>query len=176
VARPSERNGGLKRPLRAKPSLSRKIPVSALVLVHTPELRVLLLEREDFPGFWQSVTGSQEDAEPLVQTATRELKEETGIDAATYGGVVDWQLSNVYEIYPRWRHRYPEGTTHNTEHVFALEVPHPIPIRLNPREHLSHLWLPWQEAAAKCFSWSNRAAIEALPARFNPTPTARSIR
>ena len=103
--------------------MSRKIPVSTLVLVHTPELRVLLLERADFPGFWQSVTGSQEDAESLAQTATRELKEETGIDAATYGGVVDWQLSNVYEIYPRWRHRYPEGTTHNTEHVFTLEVP-----------------------------------------------------
>jgi dATP pyrophosphohydrolase len=156
--------------------LSRKIPVSTLVLVHTPELRVLLLERADFPGFWQSVTGSQEDAESLAQTATRELKEETGIDAATYGGVVDWQLSNVYEIYPRWRHRYPEGTTHNTEHVFTLEVSRPIPIRLNPREHLSHLWLPWPEAAAKCFSWSNRAAIEALPMRSASNSTARNIR
>jgi dihydroneopterin triphosphate diphosphatase len=156
--------------------LSRKIPVSTLVLVHTPELRVLLLERADFPGLWQSVTGSQEEGESLDQTATRELKEETGIDAAYYGGVVDWQLSNVYEIYPRWRHRYPEGTTHNTEHVFALEVPRAVPIRLNPREHLSHLWLPWQEAAPKCFSWSNRAAIEALPARSRSTSGARSIR
>jgi dATP pyrophosphohydrolase len=145
--------------------LSSKIPVSTLVLVHTPDLRVLLLERTDFPGFWQSVTGSQEAGESLTRTATRELTEETGIDALSYGGVVDWNLSNVYEIFPRWRHRYPEGTTHNTEHVFALEVPHLVPIQLNPREHLSHLWLPWQEAAPKCFSWSNRAAIEALPAR-----------
>jgi dATP pyrophosphohydrolase len=156
--------------------LSRKIPVSTLVLVYTPELRVLLLERADFPGFWQSVTGSQEDGESLGQTATRELKEETGIDAEYYGGVVDWKFSNVYEIYPRWRDRYPEGTTHNTEHVFVLQVPHPVPIRLNPREHLSHLWLPWQEAAPKCFSWSNRAAIEALPARTRSTSVARSIR
>jgi dATP pyrophosphohydrolase len=154
--------------------VSCKIPVSALVLVHTPDMLVLLLERTDFPGFWQSVTGSQEAGESLVRTATRELAEETGIDASSYGGVVDWNLSNVYEIYPRWRHRYPEGTTHNTEHVFALEVPHPIPIQLNPREHLSHLWLPWQEAAPKCFSWSNRAAIEALPARA--ASTVRSIR
>ena len=158
--------------------MNRKIPVSTLVLVHTPDLRVLLLERADFPGFWQSVTGSQENGEPLVQTATRELKEETGIDAANYGGVVDWQRSNVYEIFPRWRQRYPEGTTHNTEHVFELEVPQPIPIRLNPREHLSHLWLPWQEAAPKCFSWSNRAAIEALPTRSHSTAisTDRNIR
>jgi len=93
------------------------------------------------------------------------LLEETGIDARAYGDVTDWQASNVYEIYPRWRHRYPPGTTHNTEHVFALEVPVPVAVRLNPREHLTHLWLPWREAAPKCFSWSNRAAIEDLPQR-----------
>jgi dATP pyrophosphohydrolase len=100
-----------------------------------------------------------------VQTAERELAEETGIDAAAYGGVVDWQLSNQYAIFPRWRHRYPPGTTHNTEHVFALQVPEPVPVRLAPQEHLAHVWLPWAEAAAKCFSWSNRQAIEELPRR-----------
>jgi dATP pyrophosphohydrolase len=145
--------------------LSYKVPVSTLVLVHTPDLRVLLLERADFPGYWQSVTGSQEPGEALRDTATRELREETGIDARAYGGVDDWHVSNVYEIYPQWRHRYPPGTTHNTEHVFSLEVPGAVRVRLNPREHLAHLWLPWQEAAPKCFSWSNRAAIEALPKR-----------
>jgi dihydroneopterin triphosphate diphosphatase len=146
----------------------RKIPVSALVLVHTRDLHVLLIERADFPGYWQSVTGSQEPGESLVATATRELTEETGIVAADHGGVVDWGLSNAYEIYPQWRHRYPAGTTHNTEHVFALEVPAPVPVVLEPREHLQHLWLPWREAAAKCFSWSNRSAIEQLPHRISP--------
>jgi dATP pyrophosphohydrolase len=145
--------------------LAHKIPVSTLVLVHTPDLRVLLLERADYPGYWQSVTGSQEPGEALRETARRELFEETGIDSRTYGDLSDWQASNVYEIYPRWRHRYPPGTTHNTEHVFALEVPAPVEISLNPREHLMHLWLPWKEAAAKVFSWSNRAAIEELPRR-----------
>jgi len=95
----------------------------------------------------------------------RELREETGIDASAFGGVVDWRQQNVYDIFPRWRHRYPPGTTHNTEHVFALEVPSPVPVLLNSREHLRHDWLPWQEAAPKCFSWSNRAAIEELPRR-----------
>ena len=154
--------------------MSHKIPVSTLVLVHTRDLRVLLLERADFPGFWQSVTGSQESGESLRQTATRELNEETGIDAARYGDLVDWNLSNVYEIYPQWRHRYPAGTTHNTEHVFALEVPAPVAIHLNPREHLAHVWLPWQEAAPKCFSWSNREAIEALPARTSSSSSSVS--
>src|SRR6266480_3155150 len=106
-----------------KPPLNGKIPVSTLVLVHTRDLSVLLLERADYPGFWQSVTGSQEPGETLGETAVRELREETGIDAGAFGGVVDWQLTNEYAIFPRWRHRYPAGTTHNTEHVFALEVP-----------------------------------------------------
>lgn len=144
-----------------------KTPISTLVLVYTPDLRVLLLERADFHGHWQSVTGSQEPGESLVETATRELREETGIDASAYGGVVDLGVTNEYEIFPQWRHRYPAGTTHNTEHVFALEVPAPVPVILNPREHLAQEWLLWQEAAPKCFSWSNRAAIEQLPLRVS---------
>ena len=143
--------------------MAYKIPVSTLVLVHTRDLEVLLLERADFPGHWQSVTGSQEAGESLAQTALRELREETGIDAATLGGLVDWQVSNVYEIFPQWAFRYPPGTTHNTEHVFGLEVSAPVPVRIEPREHLRHVWLPWREAAAKCFSWTNRDAILMLP-------------
>jgi dATP pyrophosphohydrolase len=145
--------------------LSYKIPVSALVLVHTPDLRVLLIERADAPGYWQSVTGSQEAGETLSATASRELREETGIDAAEYGGVIDWRMSNVYEIYPAWRHRYAPGITHNTEHVFALQVPAAVPVRLDPREHSAFVWLPHDDAAVRCFSWSNRDAIRCLPER-----------
>ena len=146
--------------------MSHKIPVSTLVLVHTRDLRVLLIERADFAGHWQSVTGSQEPGETLAETALRELREETGIDAGAFGGLIDWEVSNVFEIFPRWRYRYPVGTTHNTEHVFALEVPATVPVTLAPHEHLRHVWLPWQEAAAKCFSWSNRDAILMLPKKL----------
>jgi dATP pyrophosphohydrolase len=140
-----------------------KIPISTLVVVYTPDLEVLLIERVDFPEHWQSVTGSQEPDETLAQTARRELMEETGIDADAYGGVIDWSLQNDFEIYTKWSGRYPPGTTHNREHVFGLPVPHRVPVRLEPREHLRYAWLPWREAAARCFSWTNRAAIEALP-------------
>jgi dATP pyrophosphohydrolase len=150
-----------------------KQPVSALVLVYTKDLSVLLIERADFPGHWQSVTGSCEPGEPPAATAVRELREETGIDAIRYGGVADWKMSNDYEIFPRWRHRYAPGTTHNTEHVFALEVPQPVPVTLAPREHLRHLWLPWRDAAAKVFSWTNRDAILALPDRASPLGSQR---
>jgi dATP pyrophosphohydrolase len=150
--------------------MAYKQPVSVLVLVYTTDRDVLLIERADFPEHWQSVTGSQEPGESLRATALRELLEETGIDARECGTLTDWQMSNVYEIFPKWRHRYAPGITHNTEHVFALEVPAPVAVNLNPREHLRFTWLPWRDAAAKCFSWSNRAAIEALEQRV---PAAR---
>ena len=141
-----------------------KIPVSTLVVIHTPALDVLLLERADRPGFWQSVTGSQDAGESLRDTAIREVFEETGIDAAPHA-LVDWNLQNVYEIYPVWRHRYAPGVTHNTEHVFGLRVPEALPVQVAPREHLAAAWVPWQEAAEKVFSWSNRKAILMLPER-----------
>lgn len=151
-----------------------KVPISALVLVHTRDLRVLLLERADFPGHWQSVTGSQEPGETLRQTATRELFEETGIMAANHGGLVDWNISNAYEIFPQWRHRYAAGTRYNTEHVFGLSVPGPVPLVLAPREHLQYAWQPWRDAAQRCFSWTNRDAILMLPERINVAPRTTS--
>lgn len=143
-----------------------KIPESVLVVIHTSDLQVLLIERADHPGFWQSVTGSRDSLdEPLFQTCQREVLEETGIDARRHP-LSDWQITNRYEIYPHWRHRYGPGVTHNTEHVFGLELPEPLVPVLAPREHLSWRWLPWQDAAPMCFSWSNVQAIEALPRRM----------
>jgi dihydroneopterin triphosphate diphosphatase len=139
-----------------------KVPVSALVVIHTPALEVLLLERADHPGFWQSVTGSQHEGEGLRDTAIREVAEETGIDATRHD-LEDWNLQNVFEIYPVWRHRYAPGVTHNTEHVFGLRVPDKVAVRVAPREHLQAAWFPWQEAAQRVFSWSNRKAILMLP-------------
>jgi dihydroneopterin triphosphate diphosphatase len=142
-----------------------KIPESVLVVVYSPSRKVLLLERADQPGFWQSVTGSKDHAqEPPRETALREVAEETGIVVdAKSPALRDWQLTNVYEIYPIWRHRYAPGVTHNTEFVFGLEVPEATPVVLSPREHINALWLPWQEAADRCFSPSNAEAVLQLP-------------
>ena len=139
-----------------------KIPVSVLVMVYTPDLRVLLLERADRPGFWQSVTGSQESGETLEQTAIRELKEETGLDAKQYR-LEDWHMTHRFEIYKHWSGRYAPGTTHNTEHVFGLRVPAEMPIRISPREHLAYAWVPRDDAIDKVFSWTNAAVLRALP-------------
>ena len=142
-----------------------KIPRSVLVVIHTPALEVLLIERADMPGYWQSVTGALDaEDEPLADTARREVREETGIDIGQVGGELrDWEMANIYEIYPVWRHRYAPGVTHNTEHVFGLTVPAGTPVTLAPREHLAYRWLPWREAADSCFSSSNAEAILHLP-------------
>ncbi len=142
-----------------------KLPVSVLVVIHAADGQVLLMERADAPGFWQSVTGSQDAGETLEHTAIREVSEETGLDVARFE-LTPWDLSNCYEIYARWRHRYAPGITHNTEHVFGLKLPAPQPVTLAPREHLRYAWLPWADAAARCFSPSNAAAIRLLPTRL----------
>lgn len=145
-----------------------KIPESVLVVIHTPDLEVLLIERADKPGFWQSVTGSKDHAaETPLETCIREVEEETGILIGSPGvplaALRDWQLANVYEIYPVWLHRYAPGVTHNTERVFGLTVPSGTLVRLAPREHVDHVWLPWREAADRCFSPSNAEAVLQLP-------------
>ena len=146
---------------------SFKRPISVLVVIHTPRFEVALLERAHHPGYWQSVTGSQEIGEDLSATAAREVSEETGLIAAPEA-LFDWHLSNRFEIFHQWRHRYEESVTHNVEHVFSLCVPEPLPLQLAPREHTAHVWLPYRAAAAQCFSWTNRDAILMLPLLFPP--------
>ena len=140
-----------------------KIPESVLVVIYTPQWDVLLIERVDQAGFWQSVTGSRDTTgEALVQTALREVLEETGITPKA-GQLSDWGVENIYEIYPVWRHRYAPGVTHNTEHVFGLCLTAPCAVTLSPREHTASQWLPYREAADACFSPSNAEAILMLP-------------
>ncbi len=149
-----------------------KIPQSVLVVIYTAGMDVLLIKRADVqvngPAFWQSVTGSKDAlGEDFRDTAQREVFEETGIDcgvgSSLEDALLDWQLENVYDIYPRWRHHYAPGVTRNTEHLFGLQVPPGIGITLNPREHTAFKWLPWRDAALQCFSPSNAEAILMLP-------------
>lgn len=141
-----------------------KTPISALVLVYTVDLQVLIMERADKKGFWQSVTGSIEPGETPLQAAIREVREETGLDTNQYE-LEDWQDSNVYEIYEHWRYRYAPGVTHNREHLFGLRLPAPVAITLSPDEHVQYEWVDWREAAQRVFSWTNVDALEKLGAR-----------
>lgn len=139
-----------------------KKPVSVLVVIHSPSLEVLLLERASHPGYWQSVTGSQEEGEDWAETAVREVAEETGLKVGT-ADLLDWRISNRFEIFQEWRHRYAPGVSHNTEHVFSLCLPSALPVSIAPAEHLAWRWWPWRQAAREVFSWTNRDAILMLP-------------
>jgi dATP pyrophosphohydrolase len=141
-----------------------KTPISALVLIHTKDLQVLIMERADKAGFWQSVTGSLEKGETPIQAAVREVQEETGLNAIQYD-LQDWQASNIYEIYPHWRHRYAPGVIENKEYLFGLELPSNVPIKLAPNEHLRYEWVDWREAAKRVFSWTNEDALKRLGER-----------
>ncbi len=141
---------------------SFKIPRSVLVVIHTANLQIVLLERLGKPGYWQSVTGSQQAGESLEATARREVAEETGLDTRSVP-LHDWRLRNEYRIFPEWRWRYAPGITRNTEHVFSLELPNLVDIAISPNEHSAYRWVDYQEAATQCFSWSNRDALRLLP-------------
>ena len=138
-----------------------KTPISALVLIYTPNLQVLIMERADKAGFWQSVTGSVEGDETPLQAAIREVQEETGIDTTQYN-LQDWHASNVYEIYPHWRHRYAPNVFENREHLFGLELASTLTIKLAPDEHVRYEWVDWREAAKRVFSWTNVDALKRL--------------
>lgn len=141
---------------------SSKIPESVLVVIYTRSLDVLLLERADHAGFWQSVTGSRATIdEPLRATCAREVAEETGLSAPAES-FEDWNLTHRYEIYAHWRNRYAPDVTHNTEHVFGLCIPQRFEPALAPDEHTRCCWLPWRDAADACFSWTNAGAIRRL--------------
>jgi dATP pyrophosphohydrolase len=142
-----------------------KLPVSVLVVIHTAELEVLLLERAMRPGYWQSVTGSIDRRdEPLETAAAREVMEETGIDASS-GRLERWNVVNSFEIYAQWRHRFAPGTLYNREHVYSLALRERRAVRLARDEHVAYEWLTWRSAAERCFSWSNQDAIRRLGER-----------
>ena len=150
-----------------------KIPESVLVVIYRGDGKVLLLRRTapapEGGAFWQSVTGSKDSLdEEWRETAVREVGEETGIDALARGcSLSDWNLENIYTIYPEWQHRYAPGVWQNRERVFGLRVPADTEVHLNPGEHTAHDWHDWRDAAQRCFSFSNAEAILLLP-RFDP--------
>ena len=134
----------------------KKIPISVLIIVYTKNKNILLLNKKGKDNMWQSITGSLQINEKPLDAAKRELFEETGIVS---NNIIDCKKEHIFEIYEMWRHKYEDGITHNTEHVFKLELDDIIDIKLDSDEHDSFEWASRVKAAEKVFSHTNRQAI-----------------
>lgn len=133
-----------------------KRPESVLVVIYaTDTQRVLMLQRNDDPAFWQSVSGSLEQGETALCAAKREVAEETGLSAV---GLVDCQQSVDFEIFPQFRHKYAPNVTHCHEHWFLLPLAQACEVRLS--EHSAYRWVTAEQAVMMTKSWNNAAAIE----------------
>jgi dATP pyrophosphohydrolase len=134
----------------------KKIPISVLVLIYTKKKDILILKKKNNKDLWQSVTGSINKGESLIDAAKREVYEETGLNT---DNIVDCNKNYIFEIYDMWKYKYEDEVTHNTEHVFLLELDDKIDISLDSDEHVSYEWTSRVKAAEKVFSHTNRQAI-----------------
>ena len=134
----------------------KKIPISILVIIYTKNKDVLILKKNNDKDMWQSVTGSLNENEEPVEAAKREVFEETGLSTEN---LIDCNKQYVFEIYEMWRHKYDDGVTHNTEHVFLLELENKVDIKIDSNEHTQYEWINRVKAAEKVFSHTNRQAI-----------------
>lgn len=99
----------------------------------------LLMKRSPdvvYAGSWRMVGGKIEPGEKAVETAVRELREETGLQARRL-----WSVPYVSSFYESSRDRV------NIIPVFAAEVTSRH-IRLSP-EHIDHAWFTYEEACEK---------------------------
>jgi dATP pyrophosphohydrolase len=138
--------------------MSKKIPVSAQVIIFCSPKQILLLQRKDNPNYWQSITGSIEKSESPWNCAIREVYEETALDTNKHN-LFDLSERNQYKIYNEWAHRYEKNINFNIEHIFALHLNKKENIIINPEEHLDYAWFNLPDAIEKVFSWTNRKAL-----------------
>jgi dATP pyrophosphohydrolase len=138
-----------------------KNPNSILLIIFTTKFKVLLLKKNSKRDLWQSVTGSMELGENPYDTALRELQEETGINKQKSDLIFD-DLSHKFMIYSEWIDRYEESTYSNKEYIFSLKLNDEVSVKLS-REHSSYKWVDLNDAIHLVFSWTNKAALKAIP-------------
>ena len=132
---------------------------SVLVVIYAKDTnRVLMLQRQDDPDFWQSVTGTIESGETPKNTAIRELWEEVRLDISENStALFDCKESIEFEIFPHFRYKYAPNVTHCHEHWFLLAMEQEFEPVLS--EHLAYRWVSPEQAIQMTKSSNNAEAI-----------------
>ena len=132
---------------------------SVLVVIYAKDTnRVLMLQRQDDPNFWQSVTGTIESGETPKNTAIRELWEEVRLEISENStALFDCKESIEFEIFPHFRYKYAPNVTHCREHWFLLAMEQEFEPVLS--EHLAYQWVFPEQAIQMTKSSNNAEAI-----------------
>ena len=132
---------------------------SVLVVIYAKDTnRVLMLQRQDDPDFWQSVTGTIESGETPKNTAVRELWEEVRLEISENStALFDCKESIEFEIFPHFRYKYAPNVTHCREHWFLLAMEQEFEPVLS--EHLAYQWVSPEQAIQMTKSSNNAEAI-----------------
>lgn len=132
---------------------------SVLVVIYAKNTnRVLMLQRQDDPDFWQSVTGTIESGETPKKTAIRELWEEVRLEISENStALFDCNESIEFEIFPHFRYKYAPNVTYCREHWFLLAMEQEFEPILS--EHLAYQWVSPEQAIQMTKSSNNAEAI-----------------
>jgi lipoyl(octanoyl) transferase len=128
------------------------------VLIHDGD-RVLLLHRRPERGnFWQPITGSIEAGEQPLETARREIVEETGNGSEP----AEMDLRQSFMIESHYlAARYPTPII-ASEIGFHARLSSHLPIRMDAEEHDEFGWFSFAEAYERIKWTDDREALEKL--------------
>ena len=152
------------RELVARPESIRLVKI----VIHDDD-RVLLLHRRPERGnFWQPITGSIEEGEAPLDTARREIAEETG----HRGEPQPLDLTQSFMI----ESQYLESKGYvapivASEVCFHAALDSRLPIRIDPEEHDEWGWFTFSEAYERMRWTDDREALERVERLLQPVMT-----
>ena len=128
------------------------------VLAHDRDRVLLLHRRRERGNYWQPVTGAIEDGESPVETARRELREETG----HAGEPEPLDLTQSFMIDSKFLRSQHPAPIIASEIAYAAPLDSRAPLRLDAEEHDASGWFTFAEAYERIQWTDDREALDRL--------------